>query len=112
MSVVMVSILIFIILYYFVKMNGIDKRPKYTIGITMGLMSTAKSGYDIKYKYQIASKAFISYEDYDPSAIVPNGRYYVVFDSLNPDASKILFDKPVPENIKQAPLGGWKEIPK
>jgi hypothetical protein len=47
----------------------------------------------------------------NPESLV-NKRFFVAFSPSNPMNSKILLDKPVPNELKQAPLEGWTEIPK
>lgn len=107
------SFAIVIYYYWIYKDRELEKRGRYTIGVTVDTYRTLKSGRWIKYNFNVNNKTFEDSEREDNriSVVVPNGRYYVLYVSDKPELNEVLFDKPVPDSIKAAPLEGWDKIP-
>lgn len=89
----------------------LSKNHKYTIGMTDGGRRTHK-GRTIDYVYKINGIDYTGSKK--PQQFSPKekyGRYFVMYNPDNLSVSDILWDKPVPEWIKEAPADGWKEMP-
>jgi len=65
----------------------------------------------IIYIYNFQGEQYNSIGDYQEGVKCNNGRYFVKFSSNSPENSKILFNYPVPDSIKEAPILGWDEWP-
>ncbi|SDD15432.1 hypothetical protein [Williamwhitmania taraxaci] len=117
-SVYIVATIALIVLIYILidEYNEVDDRKRnsqYTIGLTIKIVGTAKSGNNVFYSYKVNGIQYdglthIGYNDY---FIIPNGRYYVVYSSKHPDNGEMLIHNPVPYAIQQAPPEGWNSIP-
>ncbi|MBN2757122.1 MAG: hypothetical protein JXR51_08100 [Bacteroidales bacterium] len=89
----------------------VSENPRYTIGITYKASRTAKTGLMVDSYYYVNNIKYETWGYYIDGVKYPNGRYYVKFSAKNPDKSIIMFNKPVPQRIKEAPKEGWNKIP-
>lgn len=87
-------------------------KSKYTIGIVIKISPLSKSGYNLKHIYKINHILYKSSRIIDEKENYLNKRFYVKFESDNPNNCEILLDKPVHDSIKEAPPEGWDKIPK
>jgi hypothetical protein len=109
-------VIIFIIIYTVIKYNyDREKRisnPRYTIGTVINLNGGSKAGNSIDFIYKVKNKGYSgrwSIQGYHTKLI--GKRFYIKFESGNPDNCEILLDKPVPDSIKTASPEGWEKIP-
>jgi len=69
-----------------------------------------EGGYYCNYRYMVNEKAYTSSIEtiHHPCKCPSNGsRFYVTFLPNFPSFSTVHLDKPVPDSIKEAPVGGW-----
>lgn len=112
-----ISLLFFIIglvvVKYYINKAELEKGHRITIGTVYDFVIGSRSGYILDYNFSVNGKDYkcddVVYSN--PESLV-NKRFFVVFSPSNPKNSKILLDKPVSNELKQAPLEGWTEIPK
>jgi hypothetical protein len=107
----LILLLLIPIIYHVVRKYDRDKHARYTIGITRGESFANRTNHDIEFIYCILNKEYDNKNAYDFKSKSFNGRYFVLYDSINPKNSKLLQDFPVPDSIKTAPPNGWKEPP-
>lgn len=103
----------FILLYMYIsyKHNPVD-YGNYTIGYIDRIYWPIISYKKVSYEYTVNGKKYSNSNIHDEDANPKKGRYYLVQFSLEDNSySKIYQDIPVPDSIKQAPPGGWKERP-
>ncbi|MBN2757119.1 MAG: hypothetical protein JXR51_08085 [Bacteroidales bacterium] len=106
-----------IIIYIIIKSQYESKKradnPQYTIGLIINVRARAKLSVALEYSFKVNYEGYKSIrgiEKYNTKLI--GKRFYVKFESGNPDNCEILLDKPVPDSIKEAPPEGWAKIPK
>jgi hypothetical protein len=110
-------VIIFILLlgvgYSIWREKILSNNARFTIGITGEITWTVASGRLISYQYSVNGKSYCRSWNYINGAITNNCkcRYFVQYDYKNPNHSKLLQDKPVPDSIKSAPPKGWSKIP-
>ena len=111
LGIIGILIIIFISFrnYYDLKWNS-----RYTIGITKQPIGTARSGVNVEYRYKVKNVEYVGFTHYDDNdlLIIPNGKYFVLFSSENPENSRMLIHNPVSEKIIESPNEGWSELPK
>ncbi|MXO33496.1 hypothetical protein GFU95_00520 [Apibacter sp. B3889] len=103
----------FILLYMHIsyKHNPVE-YGNYTIGYIDRIYWPIVNHKKVSYEYTVNDKVYSSSSIYRDSADPKVGHYYLVQFSLEDNSySKIYQDIPVPDSIKQAPPGGWKERP-
>ncbi|MXP05573.1 MULTISPECIES: hypothetical protein [unclassified Apibacter] len=103
----------FILLYMYIsyKHNPVE-YGNYTIGYIDRIYWPIISYKKVSYEYTVKGKKYSNSNIHDEDANPKKGRYYLVQFSLEDNSySKIYQDIPVPDSIKQAPPGGWKERP-
>lgn len=103
----------FILLYMYIsyKHNPVE-YGNYTIGYIDRIYWPIISYKKVSYEYTVNGKKYSNSNIHDEDANPKKGRYYLVQFSLEDNSySKIYQDIPVPDSIKQAPPGGWKERP-
>lgn len=103
----------FILLYMYIsyKHNPI-KYGNYTIGYIDRIYWPIVNHKKISYEYTVNGKKYSGSDIYSSNKNPKKGRYYLVQFSLEDNYfSDIFQDIPVPDSIKQAPPGGWKERP-
>ena len=103
----------FILLYMYIsyKHNPVE-YGNYTIGYIDRIYWPIVNHKKVSYEYTVNDKVYSSSSIYRDSADPKVGHYYLVQFSLEDNSySKIYQDIPVPDSIKQAPPGGWKERP-
>ena len=103
----------FILLYMYIsyKHNPVE-YGNYTIGYIDRIYWPIVNHKKVSYEYTVNDKVYSSSSIYKDSAYPKVGHYYLVQFSLEDNSySKIYQDIPVPDSIKQAPPGGWKERP-
>lgn len=84
----------------------------YTIGYIDRIYWPIVNHKKISYEYTVNGKKYSGSDIYSSNKNPKKGRYYLVQFSLeDPKESDIFQDIPVPDSIKQAPPGGWKERP-
>ena len=106
---VLIFIIIFItsLINYNRKIDDLNKNGRYTIGVTTEKIIGAKTNDYIKYYYYYKNTKYTGKGDLKLNAKVPNGKYFVVFSTINPYNSIIYFDQPVPDSVRSAPKEGW-----
>ena len=100
-----------VIAKYFINNDTLEENHKYSI-CTVSRFEGIKGGFSVGYSFNVLNS------EYTVGEIVQVGnkgiigkRYFVMFYPPNPQNSKILIDKPVPDSIKEAPPEGWDKIP-
>lgn len=93
--------------------SEIKRHERFTIGITISIIPTARSGPKVYYKYYVNNKIFNGDTHFSRGEIliVPDGRYFVRFSSNSPEYSEMLINEPVPGNIVESPIEGWETLP-
>lgn len=84
---------------------------RYTIGITTGSHKNIRGSRAIDYLFKVNGNEISDSYSWNWPAITKGGRYYIKFSSKDPSNSEILFDHPVPENIRNSPDSGWNYMP-
>jgi len=101
-----------VIVKYYIDKNSIKKEYRVTIGNVYDYETLTRSGYDLYYNYSVNGELYESdYIVYNNPNNFVNRRFFVAFSPSNPKNCKILLEKPVPNELKQAPLEGWERIP-
>lgn len=110
---IILLILVLLTVYGLWRKIVLSNNARYTIGVTGETIVTVSEGIRIKFSYVVNGKRFNQEEDYSNLKIKSNCncRYFVKYNYKNPDQSKLLQDKPVPDSIKSAPRNGWGKIP-
>jgi len=111
---------------YFIIWGIISKRElkegpsAYTIAVITGVNSGAKVPPWFDYKFKVQGKTYKNqYSIADKMARYPwsrlekyiGKRFYVKFYIPDPGNNELQIYKPVPCDIKEAPIEGWKEMP-
>lgn len=104
--VTLLAFTIYVVKTVFEKQNAFAKGTRYTIGYTMEKYITT-TGFSIKYSYKVDRLEYTETTSHAYNSIVPNGRYWVKFSIEKPSISEIYQDKPVSQNVKSAPPGGF-----
>jgi len=110
-------ILFFIILNIIILKNIIDnqslkRESRYTIGEITGVLANGNSGYRITFDYYVQGNKYSAFDGiYKNNKKLVGKRFYVKFSPNNYKNCKLLLDKPVLLNIKEAPKEGWDNIP-
>lgn len=91
-----------------------NEFPKYTIGITVGGQNIIRGNPAVDYVYYVEGREYKSWNTYargyyDVKKV--GLRYFVKYSSKDPSNAVILFQCPVPENVKSAPFQGWDQLP-
>lgn len=115
-----ISILFVILLYVFYEFgyykNQILKRGKFTVGY-IEKVDYSRGGNTPFFRYSVNNKTYRSNEStlvqgrhqFDHSAV--GSRYFVVFDSTNPNRCSLLPLNPVPDSIQIPKIDGWSKLP-
>ncbi|HPG11520.1 MAG TPA: hypothetical protein PLU37_08325 [Chitinophagaceae bacterium] len=109
-------VLIYGIFYLPKKRNNLLNKGRITIGTVVTIID-GKGANDPEYEYVVNSKKYISNEarilqgTYNFSDKKIGKRYFVVFDSTNPERACLLPLNPVPDSIDDVPLFGWDSLP-
>ena len=93
------------------RQHQISIYKRYTIGITIKTYWTISNGKRVDFRYTVKNNAYENEDMYGYECKVPNGRYFVKYDTKDPSISKLIQNEPVPDSIKVSPPDGWKEIP-
>ena len=93
-----------------------NENARYTIGITLKKYTTSKSpNSSVKYKCWLDYQIIKDFEEIPyylkGKIVVPQGRYFVQYDSTNLYNRKLLLDCPVPDSITDVPDSGWLYMP-
>lgn len=95
-----------------IEENNLKRDHRYTIGEFTKLKGLRGGVYALEYFYFVNGveyeNSFITYE-YNESEI--GNRYFIIFEPGRPKNVKLLIDKPVPDDVLEAPPNWWKEIP-
>ena len=101
-----------ILIYALWRLHRVSHDIRFTIATTIGRYATPRNPTQIEYEFTLGGKSY-----YGSSATIPNqevqtfhGRYYVEVPAKSPGASKILWERKVPDSVV-APLGGWTQLP-
>lgn len=95
------------------KRNWLLRNHRFTIGVTIGTESASRMGTYVDFTYNVSGIEYKGSRPLDGFRPESNGgRYYVMFSVDDPETEHILWDKPVPNSIKEAPMEGWSELPK
>ena len=105
-------LVVFVVIKYYVDKHNLKKAYHVTIGNVYDYKVLVRSGYALNFNYFVNGKKYDSeYIVYNNPKIFVKKRYFVVFSLSDPRNCKILLNRPVPDEIKQAPSEGWKKIP-
>ncbi|MCT4614862.1 MAG: hypothetical protein N4A49_08315, partial [Marinifilaceae bacterium] len=111
--IVVASIFIFLIIRSYIEIKQLEKNHRFTIGRIIKIEPVSGAGINALFIYYVKGKKYSgSYSVPDRIRKRVGRRFYVMFNPDNPDSCKLLFNKPVPQRIKEAPPEGWVEIPK
>ncbi|MBL7875802.1 MAG: hypothetical protein JNL53_09060 [Cyclobacteriaceae bacterium] len=84
---------------------------RYTIAVTDGLIRSS-GGNRVKFYFEVLGQQYVGEHKqlkYNPET--SGGRYFLKYLPHDPKINNILWDKPVPSQLKEVPVEGWKEIP-
>jgi len=102
-----------LLILFFWRKHELNAGSRYTITTTIRQFRTLKSGLIIEHFYFVNNKKYV--ETYNKNEylniIYPNGRYLVKFAKSYPSISEVLWEKPVPDSIKEPPPEGWEHLP-
>lgn len=112
-----------LIVFSIVKNNSIDNSKKkldrlhrFSIGTTTNYHNNIRSSHTAVYfEFRYLGTTFkgTGHTDWlDNKVQKIGGRYFVKFSPTDPTNMEILFDKPVPDDIFNAPDTAWSEIPR
>ena len=117
-NIKIISIILFFIIIFSVFIKNIynnkllEKSSKYTIGNIISINPNGNAGYRIYFTYEVNNKSYKAFGGiYRNNKNLIGKRYYIKFSPSNPNICKLLLEKEVPENIKNAPPEGWDKIP-
>jgi hypothetical protein len=102
-----------LILFALWRHYRINQDIRYTIAITTKHITTPRNNAQIEYTFSVSG---VNYMGYAPDLVqyqikFPGGRYYLKFPLKSPASNDILWDRPVPDSVKTAPVTGWKDLP-
>lgn len=107
---VLLSIIWLLDIFQTNRINNIEKEMKVTVGTTKRRYKSGKSTWKIKYYYNYNNKQYVNNSNNSNNIIVPDGKYYVVFEKSNPTNSLLIKIK-ISDTITNVPLKGWNFIP-
>ncbi len=95
------------------RYHRINQDIRYTIATTTKRISTPRNNAQIEYIFSVSG---VNYKGYAPDLVqyqikFPGGRYYLKFPFKSPVSNEILWDRPVPDSLRIAPVAGWKDLP-
>ncbi|TLX72120.1 hypothetical protein E9993_18815 [Labilibacter sediminis] len=93
---------------YFIE-EKVLQRKKHTVGETVKHVLHGNL-YVVEYKYKINGKEYFNSQRNKIKVKVPNGKYVVIFDSVNVENSIILFDQRLSDEVL-VPENGMETIP-
>ena len=100
-----------VLIYNHIKVSPL-KYGNYTIGYIDRIYWPIVNHKKVSYEYIVNGKEYSKSSIYNSDKRPKKGHRYLVQFSLEDNSySKIYQDIPVPDSIKQAPPGGWKERP-
>jgi hypothetical protein len=93
--------------------KSLEKESRYTIGEITNFEPKSRAGYRIDFKYEVQGKEYKAFGGiYENNKEIVGKKFFIKYSPNNPKNCQILLDKPVPDNIKNAPTEGWTEIKK
>lgn len=100
-----------VLIYNHIKVSPL-KYGNYTIGYIDRIYWPIVNHKKVSYEYIVNGKEYSKSSIYNSDKRPKKGhRYLVQFSLEDNNVSDIFQDIPVPDSIKQAPPGGWKERP-
>ena len=112
---VYLGFLLFPILIFnmFWRKDQLKSNPMYTVTVTVKQIRTLKNGLQIDHYYFVNGEKYEERYSKDErlSIIYPGGRYLVKFSTEHPSVSEVLWNKPVPDSVKEVPINGWETPP-
>ncbi|CVK17036.1 hypothetical protein Ga0061079_1152 [Apibacter mensalis] len=100
-----------VLIYNHIKVSPL-KYGNYTIGYIDRIYWPIVNHKKVSYEYTVNGKEYSKSSIYNSDKRPKKGhRYLVQFSLEDNNVSDIFQDIPVPDSIKQAPPGGWKERP-
>ncbi len=114
-GVISIAIFTWIILPSSLDIFRYKKLPEdgiYSIGEITNVFDDRYTAASVKFNFKYKNNIYIDFsktEKYDSSLIAK--RYFVLFLTDHPETVKILLNKPVPNDIENAPDEGWKQLP-
>jgi len=94
-----------------IKRRNLNENSRYTIGITTKVTHNRFGDSFIYFKYFVDSEVFVWSHILDNENVKKEQQYYVIFQSDNPQNSRLLTNKPVSSKVDSIPMNGWDELP-
>ncbi len=95
-----------------IRYNSLPKKGIYSIGVITNIIDDRRSAASVNFAYTYQNKSYVDVavaDKYNPKLI--GKRFFVLFHPKHPKMVKMLLDKPVPDDIENAPDEGWKQLP-
>jgi len=111
-AILFVSFLIFI----FVKTSitdpcGLARDHRFTIAKITEIKAIVDGGLFADFTFKIKNEYFKGGADLGYIKVEVGDIYFLKYNTKNPNNCYILFDNPVPSELKEAPTDGWANIP-
>lgn len=95
-----------------IRYMQLSDKGIYSVGVITNIFDDRFTASSINFTFKYHNNTYTNVsktEEYDRKLI--GKKFFVVFLPDHPKTIKILLDKPVPNNIENAPYEGWKELP-
>jgi hypothetical protein len=115
--IVIVAILFVLsLIFIFIKTSVIDpsrlvKEHRYTIAKITKVEAIVDGGLFADFTFRINNKCFQGGADLGHIKVIEGDRYFLKYYTKNPNNCYILFENPVPLELKEAPPEGWITLP-
>ncbi|MBI9059448.1 hypothetical protein L3049_00620 [Labilibaculum sp. DW002] len=95
-----------------IRYKKLPKKGIYSIGVITHIIDDRHSAASVNFTFKYKNKIYTDFsktDTYDRNLI--GKRFFVLFLPNHPKTVKLLLDKPVPNDIENAPDEAWKQLP-
>ena len=95
-----------------IRYKMLPKKGIYSIGEITNVIDDRRSAASVNFTFTYQNKSYVDVavaDKYDQKLV--GKRFFVLFHPNDPKMVKMLLDKPVPDDIENAPNDGWKQLP-
>ncbi len=114
--IVLIAILfVFFLIFIFINTSIIDpsrlaKDHRFTIAKITKIKAIVDGGLFADFTYKIKNKYYKGGADLGYIKVEEGNRFFLKYNTKNPNNCYILFESPVPEDIAEAPNEGWNTL--